>query len=51
MASIVLAQGGGPTAVINGTLSGAIQRIRKLDPTLTILGSRRGIQGLLARVW
>jgi ATP-dependent phosphofructokinase / diphosphate-dependent phosphofructokinase len=49
MASIVIAQGGGPTAVINSTLSGAIQRVRQLDPTITVLGSRKGIEGLMAR--
>jgi 6-phosphofructokinase 1 len=49
MASLIIAQGGGPTAVINQTLSGAISAARKLDPSLRILGSRRGVRGLLAK--
>ncbi|WP_315834979.1 diphosphate--fructose-6-phosphate 1-phosphotransferase [Bradyrhizobium prioriisuperbiae] len=48
MPSIVIAQGGGPTAVINQTLCGAILAARKLDPTLRILGARHGVRGLSA---
>lgn len=48
MASIVIAQGGGPTAVINQTLCGAIAAARRLDPGLRILGARRGVRGLVA---
>lgn len=49
MASLVIAQGGGPTAVINQTLCGAISAARKRDPSLRILGARHGVRGLLAR--
>ena len=49
MASIVIAQGGGPTAVINQTLAGAISEARRLDPSVQILGARHGIRGLTAR--
>lgn len=48
MPSIVIAQGGGPTAVINQTLSGAILAARRLDPTLRVLGARHGVRGLTA---
>ena len=46
MPSIVIAQGGGPTAVINQTLCGAIGTARRLDPGLRILGARYGVRGL-----
>ena len=49
MASLVIAQGGGPTAVINQTLCGVIASARKRDPSLKILGARRGVRGLVAR--
>jgi 6-phosphofructokinase 1 len=49
MPSIVIAQGGGPTAVINQTLCGAISAARRLDPSLRILGARHGVRGLTAR--
>ena len=48
MSSIVIAQGGGPTAVINQTLCGAIMSARRLDPSLRILGARYGVRGLTA---
>ena len=46
MPSIVIAQGGGPTAVINQTLCGAILAARRHDPSLRILGARYGVRGL-----
>jgi len=48
MSSIVIAQGGGPTAVINQTLCGAIMSARRYDPSLRILGARYGVRGLTA---
>src|SRR5260370_28748583 len=48
MPSIVIAQGGGPTAVINQTLCGAILGARRHDPSLRILGARYGVRGLAA---
>ena len=41
MPSIVIAQGGGPTAVINQTLCGAILAARRHAPSVRILGARR----------
>jgi 6-phosphofructokinase len=49
MRSIVIAQGGGPSAVINQTLCGAVDAARRLDPSLRILGARFGVRGLKAR--
>jgi ATP-dependent phosphofructokinase / diphosphate-dependent phosphofructokinase len=46
MPSIVIAQGGGPTAVINQTLCGAILAARRHDPSMRILGARYGVRGL-----
>src|SRR5215471_14655825 len=40
MRSLIIAQGGGPTAVINQTLCGAISAARRLDSSLRILGAR-----------
>jgi ATP-dependent phosphofructokinase / diphosphate-dependent phosphofructokinase len=50
MPSIVIAQGGGPTAVINQTLCGAILAARKDDPSLRILGARYGVRGLTRQI-
>ena len=49
MSSIVIAQGGGPTAVINQTLIGAVIESRRLDPKIRILGARYGVRGLVHR--
>jgi 6-phosphofructokinase 1 len=48
MPSIVIAQGGGPTAVINQTLCGAVLAARRHDPSVRILGARYGVRGLTA---
>ena len=45
--SLVIAQGGGPTAVINQTLAGAVVEARRRDPALRILGARFGVSGLV----
>jgi 6-phosphofructokinase len=42
----VLAQGGGPTAVINATVAGAMLEIRRLYPGAKVLGARHGIRGV-----
>jgi hypothetical protein len=42
----VIAQGGGPTAVINQTVAGAALAIRKRDPAARILGARHGVRGI-----
>lgn len=44
--TFVIAQGGGPTAVINQTLAGAITAIRQRHPGARILGARHGVQGV-----
>ena len=42
--TIVIAQGGGPTAVINQTLAGAALEARKVG--MTVLGSLHGVRGI-----
>jgi 6-phosphofructokinase 1 len=42
----VIAQGGGPTAVINQTLVGAAIAARKRHPDCKILGARHGVRGI-----
>ncbi|KQZ93902.1 6-phosphofructokinase [Mesorhizobium sp. Root157] len=44
--TFVIAQGGGPTAVINQTLVGAVLEIRKRHPGAHVLGSRHGVRGI-----
>jgi ATP-dependent phosphofructokinase / diphosphate-dependent phosphofructokinase len=42
----VIAQGGGPTAVINQTVAGAAIAARRMHPGARILGARHGIRGI-----
>ena len=42
----VIAQGGGPTAVINQTVAGAAMEARKRYPGAKVLGARHGVRGL-----
>ncbi|GLS33937.1 6-phosphofructokinase 1 [Mesorhizobium albiziae] len=44
--TFVIAQGGGPTAVINQTLAGAVAEIERRYPDARILGSRHGVRGI-----
>lgn len=44
--TFVIAQGGGPTAVINQTMAGAVAGIRKEHPGARILGARHGVRGI-----
>ena len=44
--TFVIAQGGGPTVVINQTLAGAVREIRKRHPGARILGARHGVRGV-----
>lgn len=44
--TFVIAQGGGPTAVINQTLAGAVSEIQKRYPDARILGARHGVRGI-----
>jgi 6-phosphofructokinase 1 len=42
----VIAQGGGPTAVINATVAGAVTAVRKRYPGAQIFGARHGVRGI-----
>jgi len=42
----VIAQGGGPTAVINQTVAGAALEARRRHPDSKVLGTRHGVRGL-----
>jgi 6-phosphofructokinase 1 len=42
----VIAQGGGPTAVINATVAGAISAARQRYPGVRIFGARHGVRGI-----
>ncbi|MBX3584955.1 MAG: diphosphate--fructose-6-phosphate 1-phosphotransferase [Rhizobiaceae bacterium] len=44
--TFVIAQGGGPTAVINQTVAGATLEIMKRHPGARVLGSRFGVRGV-----
>jgi 6-phosphofructokinase 1 len=44
----LIAQGGGPTAVINQSLAGAVLQARALAPGCRFLGARHGVKGLVA---
>jgi 6-phosphofructokinase 1 len=45
-ATFVIAQGGGPTAVINQTLVGAVLEAKKRHPGAKVLGSLHGVRGI-----
>jgi ATP-dependent phosphofructokinase / diphosphate-dependent phosphofructokinase len=42
----VIAQGGGPTAVINATVAGALHEAKRRYPGATVLGARHGVSGI-----
>lgn len=44
--TFVIAQGGGPTAVINQTMAGATLEIRRRYPGARVLGARHGVRGV-----
>ncbi|MEP9372400.1 diphosphate--fructose-6-phosphate 1-phosphotransferase [Mesorhizobium sp. KR1-2] len=44
--TFVIAQGGGPTAVINQTMAGAVLEIRKRYRGARVLGARHGVRGI-----
>jgi len=46
--NLLLGQSGGPTAVINASLVGAVHEARRYDQIGDILGSRYGVKGVLA---
>ena len=44
--TFVIAQGGGPTAVINQTLAGTALEVRRRHPGSRVLGARFGVRGI-----
>lgn len=44
--TFVIAQGGGPTAVINQTVAGAVMEARKRYPKARVLGALHGVRGV-----
>jgi ATP-dependent phosphofructokinase / diphosphate-dependent phosphofructokinase len=44
--TFVIAQGGGPTAVVNQTMVGAALEVRKRQPGAKVLGARHGVRGI-----
>ncbi len=44
--TFVIAQGGGPTAVINQTMVGATLEVRRRYPKARVLGARHGVRGV-----
>jgi ATP-dependent phosphofructokinase / diphosphate-dependent phosphofructokinase len=44
--TFVIAQGGGPTAVINQTLAGAVVEAKRRDPKARVLGALHGVRGI-----
>ena len=44
--TFVIAQGGGPTAVINQTMVGAALEARKRHPKAKVLGAIHGVRGI-----
>lgn len=44
--TFVIAQGGGPTAVINQTVVGAVLKARELHPNARVFGALHGIRGV-----
>jgi len=44
--TFVIAQGGGPTAVINQTMVGATLEVRRRHPGARVLGARHGVRGV-----
>ncbi|MFH1470345.1 MAG: diphosphate--fructose-6-phosphate 1-phosphotransferase [Candidatus Micrarchaeota archaeon] len=47
--NVVIAQSGGPTAVINRTLAGAINELKALRMGGRILGAKHGIEGIMEK--
>src|ERR1700744_5163238 len=44
---MVIAQGGGPTAVINQSLAGAVLEARRFPEITAVYGARHGVRGIL----
>ncbi len=48
---VVIAQGGGPTAVINQSLVGAVLEARKFPEVTRVWGARHGVRGIVAETF
>ena len=48
---VVIAQGGGPTAVINQSLVGAVLEARKFSAVTRVWGARHGVRGIVAETF
>ncbi|MCA9307675.1 MAG: diphosphate--fructose-6-phosphate 1-phosphotransferase, partial [Phycisphaerales bacterium] len=48
---VVIAQGGGPTAVINQSLVGAVLEARRFPEVTRIWGARHGVRGIVAETF
>jgi 6-phosphofructokinase len=46
-AKILVAQGGGPTAVINQSLVGVVLEARRMGPVERVYGARHGVRGII----
>ena len=46
-AKILVAQGGGPTAVINQSMVGVVLEARRMGPVERIYGARHGVRGIV----
>jgi 6-phosphofructokinase len=44
--TFVIAQGGGPTAVINQTLAGVVVEAKRRDPKVRVIGALHGVRGV-----
>ena len=44
--NVLIAQGGGPTAVINQSLAGIVREVRRLSPGSRIYGALHGVEGV-----
>ena len=44
--NVLIAQGGGPTAVINQSLAGIVREVRRLSPESRIYGALHGVEGV-----
>ena len=47
---VLVAQGGGPTVVINQSLAGVVLEARKFQHVGRIYGARHGVQGLIEEI-
>ena len=48
MTNFVVLQSGGPTPVINRSLTGIIRKAKELFPNNQVFGARHGVEGLIS---